>query len=54
MVKMVRPNQAMVRLKSLIKPLSHYYNAQAKQFSVTSTVRDAHVGYWFEFNEHPK
>jgi type VI secretion system secreted protein VgrG len=34
--------------------LSQYYDAQAKQFSATSTVRDAQVGYWFELNEHPE
>ena len=34
--------------------LSNYYESQAKQFTATSTVRDAQVGYWFEFNEHPE
>ena len=34
--------------------LSNYYDLQAKKFTATSTVRDAHVGYWFEFNEHPE
>ena len=34
--------------------LSNYYDSQAKQFTATSTVRDANVGYWFEFNEHPE
>ncbi|WP_196077822.1 MULTISPECIES: type VI secretion system Vgr family protein [unclassified Acinetobacter] len=34
--------------------LSNYYDAQAKQFTAISTVRDAQVGYWFEFNEHPE
>ena len=34
--------------------LSDYYDSQAKQFTATSTVRDAHVGYWFEFSEHPE
>ncbi|MFW1800688.1 type VI secretion system Vgr family protein [Acinetobacter nematophilus] len=34
--------------------LSNYYDAQAKQFTAHSTVRDAQVGYWFEFNEHPE
>ncbi|WP_151956240.1 type VI secretion system Vgr family protein [Acinetobacter guillouiae] len=33
--------------------LSNYYDSQAKQFTATSTVRDAHVGYFFELNEHP-
>ncbi|WP_353167809.1 type VI secretion system Vgr family protein [Acinetobacter sp.] len=34
--------------------LSNYYDAQAKQFTAVSTVRDTQVGYWFEFNEHPE
>ncbi|AYO52822.1 type VI secretion system Vgr family protein [Acinetobacter wuhouensis] len=34
--------------------LSNYYDSKAKQFTATSTVRDANVGYWFEFNEHPE
>nr|HRM31962.1 type VI secretion system Vgr family protein [Acinetobacter johnsonii] len=42
------------QIEKFNQTLSHYYNAQAKQFSATSTVRDAHVGYWFEFNEHPE
>ncbi|MBJ8451880.1 type VI secretion system tip protein VgrG [Acinetobacter bereziniae] len=33
--------------------LSHYYDSQAKQFTATSTVRDAHVGQFFELDEHP-
>ncbi|MCX5466787.1 type VI secretion system Vgr family protein [Acinetobacter nematophilus] len=33
--------------------LSNYYDSQAKQFTATSTVRDAHVGYYFDLNEHP-
>ena len=32
--------------------LSNYYDSQAKQFTATSTVRDAQVGYWFELNEN--
>ena len=34
--------------------LSNYYDAQSKQFTANSTVRDAQVGYWFEFTEHPE
>ena len=34
--------------------LGYYYDLQAKQFTATSTVRDAQVGYWFELNEHPE
>ncbi|KAF1019964.1 MAG: Actin cross-linking toxin VgrG1 [Acinetobacter bereziniae] len=33
--------------------LGNYYDSQAKQFTATSTVRDAHVGYFFELDEHP-
>jgi type VI secretion system secreted protein VgrG len=33
--------------------LSNYYDAQAKQFTAISTVRDAQVGYHFELNQHP-
>ena len=42
------------QIEKLNENLSKYYDSQAKQFKATSTVRDAHVGYWFEFNEHPK
>ncbi|WP_288455225.1 type VI secretion system Vgr family protein, partial [uncultured Acinetobacter sp.] len=34
--------------------LSNYYDAQAKQFIATSTVRDAQVGYHFELKGHPQ
>ena len=34
--------------------LSDYYDAQSKQFIAHSSVRDSHVGYWFELNEHPE
>ncbi len=34
--------------------LSNYYDSQAKQFVAVSTVRDAHVGYYFELNENPR
>ncbi|MFW1852848.1 type VI secretion system Vgr family protein [Acinetobacter guillouiae] len=34
--------------------LSNFYDSQAKQFTATSTVRDAHVGYFFELNGHPE
>ncbi|ENW93050.1 type VI secretion system Vgr family protein [Acinetobacter dispersus] len=34
--------------------LSQYYNAQAKRFIASTTVRDTHVGYWFELAEHPE
>ncbi|WP_353167507.1 type VI secretion system Vgr family protein [Acinetobacter sp.] len=33
--------------------MSNYYDLQAKQFTAVSTVRDAHVGYWFELHENP-
>ncbi len=42
------------QIEKLNEHLSKYYDSQAKYFKATSTVRDAHVGYWFEFNEHPE
>ena len=42
------------QIEKLNENLSKYFNSQAKYFSVTSTVRDAHVGYWFKFKEHPE
>ena len=42
------------QIEKLNENLSKYYDSQAKYFKATSTVRDAHVGYWFEFNEHPE
>ncbi len=42
------------QIEKLNENLSKYYNSQAKYFSATSTVRDAHVGYWFNFKEHPE
>ncbi|KAF1024449.1 MAG: Actin cross-linking toxin VgrG1 [Acinetobacter bereziniae] len=33
--------------------LSDYYDAQAKQFTAVSTVRDTQVGYYFELYQHP-
>ena len=42
------------QIEKLNENLSKYYDAQAKQFIAKSTVRDAQVGYWFEFNEHPE
>ena len=42
------------QIEKLNQNLSNYYDSQSKQFTANSTVRDAHVGYWFEFNEHPE
>ena len=42
------------QIEKLNQNLSNYYNAQAKQFTAQSTVRDAQVGYWFTLNEHPE
>ena len=42
------------QIEKLNKNLSQYYDSQAKHFAATSTVRDAHVGYWFKFTDHPK
>jgi len=41
------------QIEKLNQNLGHY-DAQAKQFVASSTVRDAQVGYWFELNEHPE
>ncbi|TCM70912.1 type VI secretion system secreted protein VgrG [Acinetobacter calcoaceticus] len=42
------------QLERFNQQLSHAYAAQAKQFTATTTVRDAQVGYWFELNQHPE
>ncbi|AOA57354.1 type VI secretion system Vgr family protein [Acinetobacter larvae] len=42
------------QIETYNKTLSAYHNAQAKQFTAQSTVRDAQVGYWFTFQEHPE
>ncbi|WP_343621581.1 type VI secretion system Vgr family protein [Acinetobacter proteolyticus] len=34
--------------------IGQYHDLQAKQFVANSTVRDAHVGYWFELKGHPE
>lgn len=42
------------QLKKLNWQLSQYQNLQAKYFTAQSSVRDAHVGYWFELLGHPE
>ncbi|MGQ9373080.1 type VI secretion system Vgr family protein [Acinetobacter tandoii] len=42
------------QLEQFNQQLSDYYHAQAKHFCAQSTVRDAHVGYWFELQDHPE
>lgn len=42
------------QLERFNKNLNNYHASQAKQFKAQSTVRDAHVGYWFQLNEHPE
>ena len=42
------------QIEKLNQNFSDYYAAQSKQFTAHSTVRDAQVGYWFEFTEHPE
>ncbi|WP_151957623.1 type VI secretion system Vgr family protein [Acinetobacter guillouiae] len=42
------------QIEKINQNLSHYYDAQSKQFIANSTVSDAQVGYWFELNEHPE
>ncbi|MBO3659319.1 type VI secretion system Vgr family protein [Acinetobacter haemolyticus] len=42
------------QIEKLNQHLSHYHDAQAKQFIGSTTVRDTQVGYWFKLNEHPE
>ncbi|MQZ30040.1 type VI secretion system tip protein VgrG [Acinetobacter haemolyticus] len=42
------------QIEKLNQHLSHYHDAQAKQFIASTTVRDTQVGYWFKLNEHPE
>ena len=42
------------QIEKLNQNLRQYYDLQSKQFIAQSTVRDTHVGYWFELNEHPE
>ncbi|OEY95503.1 type VI secretion system protein [Acinetobacter proteolyticus] len=34
--------------------IGQYHDLKSKQFVANSTVRDAHVGYWFELKGHPE
>jgi len=42
------------QIEKVNQNLQHFYDAQAKQFLATSTVRDAQVGYWFRLDQHPE
>lgn len=42
------------QLDKLNTQFSQYQDLQAKYFTALSSVRDAHVGYWFEFVGHPE
>jgi type VI secretion system secreted protein VgrG len=42
------------QLEKLNRQLSQYQGLQAKYFTAQSSVRDAHVGYWFELLDHPE
>ncbi|ENX33694.1 hypothetical protein F889_02357 [Acinetobacter colistiniresistens] len=42
------------QIEKLNQNLGQYYDLQSKQFTADSTVRDTHVGYWFELAEHPE
>ncbi|MCU4337278.1 type VI secretion system Vgr family protein [Acinetobacter dispersus] len=42
------------QLEKLNQNLGQYYDLQSKQFVANTTVRDTHVGYWFELAEHPE
>ncbi len=43
-----------IQLEKLNSQLSQYQDLQSKYFSAVSSVRDAQVGYWFEFADHPE
>ncbi|WP_023269986.1 contractile injection system protein, VgrG/Pvc8 family, partial [Acinetobacter gyllenbergii] len=42
------------QIEKLNQQIGQYHDLQAKQFVANSTVRDAHVGYWFELAGHPE
>ncbi|NNP70473.1 type VI secretion system Vgr family protein [Acinetobacter sp. Ac_5812] len=42
------------QIEKLNQQIGQYHDLQAKQFVANSTVRDAHVGYWFELTGHPE
>ncbi|WP_171548660.1 type VI secretion system tip protein VgrG, partial [Acinetobacter sp. Ac_3412] len=42
------------QIEKLNRNLGQYYDLQSKKFTAHSTVRDTHVGYWFELAEHPE
>ncbi|CAB1220114.1 type VI secretion system Vgr family protein [Acinetobacter bouvetii] len=42
------------QLEQLNQQLSQYQDLQSKYFTAQSSVRDAHVGYWFELLDHPE
>lgn len=42
------------QLSKLNSQLSQFQDLQSKYFTAISSVRDAHVGYWFEFTGHPE
>lgn len=43
-----------LQLQKLNTQLNQYQDLQAKYFTAVSSVRDANVGYWFEFMGHPE
>lgn len=42
------------QLDKFNQQLSQYQDLQSKYFTAQSSVRDAHVGYWFELLNHPE
>ncbi|MFW2161014.1 type VI secretion system Vgr family protein [Acinetobacter beijerinckii] len=42
------------QIEKINQTLRQYYDLQSKQFTANTTVRDTHVGYWFEIAEHPE
>lgn len=42
------------QLEQLNQQLNQYQALQSKSFTAVSSVRDAHVGYWFQLTDHPE
>uniref|UniRef100_UPI00057098C4 type VI secretion system Vgr family protein n=1 Tax=Acinetobacter sp. A47 TaxID=1561217 RepID=UPI00057098C4 len=42
------------QIEKLNRNLGQYHDLQSKQFVANTTVRDTHVGHWFELAEHPE
>ncbi|WP_353143458.1 type VI secretion system Vgr family protein [Acinetobacter pragensis] len=42
------------QLEQLNQQLTQYQALQSKSFTAVSSMRDAHVGYWFQLTDHPE